>query len=95
MDANITVMIAIKKNKMKPSSYLFNDKILGWAANENSKKRFSSSYSLWTLQSSVKWAKKTINLYKKNKKVKYYKGMRVMTKEGEEDESSKNSSDYS
>ena len=43
MDANITVMIAIKKNKQKPSSYLFNDKILGWAANENSKQRFSSS----------------------------------------------------
>ena len=32
----------------------------------------------------------------KNKKVKFYKGMRVMTKEGEEeDEDSKNSSEYS
>ena len=38
MDANITTMIAIKKNKKSNSSYLFEDPILGWAGNENSKK---------------------------------------------------------
>ena len=42
MDANITTMIAIKKNKKSNSSYLFEDPILGWAGNENSKKRFKS-----------------------------------------------------
>ena len=70
MEPNITTMIAFKNQKEVPvSSIKFNDDILAWAANENSKKRFSSSNSLWTLQSSVKWAKKTINIYKKNKKV--------------------------
>ena len=51
MDANITVMIAIKKTNKNISSYFFNDKILGWAAKENSKKRFKSNNDLWTLQS--------------------------------------------
>lgn len=70
MEPNITTMIAFKNQKdVSVSSIKFNDDILTWAANENSKKRFSSSNSLWTLQSSVKWAKKTINIYKKNKKV--------------------------
>ena len=46
MDANITTMIAIKKNKKSNSSYLFEDPILGWAGNENSKKRFKSNKSL-------------------------------------------------
>lgn len=68
MDANITVMIAIKGNKDSPSSYLFNDPILGWAGNENSKKRFKSRYELWTLQSTFNWANKKINLNKKNSK---------------------------
>ena len=54
MDANITTMIAIKKNKKSNSSYLFEDPILGWAGNENSKKRFKSKYDLWTLQSTFK-----------------------------------------
>ena len=36
MDANITVMIEIKKTNKNISSYLFDDKILGWAAKENS-----------------------------------------------------------
>ena len=68
MDANITVMIAIKRNKDSPSSYLFNDPILGWAGNENSKKRFKSRYELWTLQSTFNWANKKINFNKKNSK---------------------------
>ena len=68
MDANITVMIAIKKNKKSPSSFLFDDPVLGWAGNENTKKRFKSKYDLWTLQSTFKWANKNIDKNKKNKK---------------------------
>ena len=68
MDANITVMIAIKKNKESPSSFVFDDPILGWAGNENTKKRFKSKYDLWTLQSTFKWANKNIDKNKKNLK---------------------------
>ena len=68
MDANITVMIAIKKNKKSPSSFLFDDPVLGWAGNENTKKRFKSKYDLWTLQSTFKWANK--NIAKNKKKLK-------------------------
>jgi len=67
MDANITVMIKIKKSNKNISSFLFNDKILGWAAKENSKKRFKSNYDLWTLQSTYEWANKRINKNKENK----------------------------
>ena len=69
MDANITTMIAIKKNEISNSSYLFEDSILGWAGNENSKKRFRSRYDLWTLQSTFAWANKKINRNKENKKI--------------------------
>ena len=70
MVPNITTMLALKNQKAIPvSSIKFNDDILTWAAHENSKKRFNSSNSLWTLQSSIKWAKKNINIYKTNKKV--------------------------
>jgi len=68
MDANITVMIAIKKNKKSSSSFLFDDPVLGWAGNENTKKRFKSKYDLWTLQSTFKWANKNIDKNKKNLK---------------------------
>ena len=68
MDANITVMIAIKKNKESPSSFLFDDPVLGWAGNENTKKRFKSKHDLWTLQSTFKWANKNIDKNKKNLK---------------------------
>ncbi len=68
MDANITVMIEIKKTNKNVSSYLFNDKILGWAAKENSKKRFKSNNDLWTLQSTNLWANKNINKNRENKK---------------------------
>ena len=67
MDANITVMIEIKKTNKNISSYLFNDKILGWAAKENSKKRFKSNNDLWTLQSTNLWANKKINKNRENK----------------------------
>ena len=70
MEPNITTMLAFKNQKIAPiSSIKFSDNILAWAALENSKKRFNSSNSLWTLQSSIGWAKKNINNYKKNKKV--------------------------
>ena len=68
MDANITVMIAIKRIKNLPSSFLFDDPVLGWAGNENTKKRFKSKYDLWTLQSTFKWANKNIDKNKKNLK---------------------------
>ncbi len=68
MDANITTMIAIKKNNSSNSSYFFEDPVLGWAGNENSKKRFKSKHDLWTLQSTFIWANKKINHNKKKKK---------------------------
>jgi predicted NAD/FAD-dependent oxidoreductase len=67
MDANITVMFVIKKTNKNVSSYLFDDKILGWAAKENSKKRFNSDQDLWTLQSTHSWANKKINRNRENK----------------------------
>jgi renalase len=67
MDANITVMIVIKKTNKDISSYFFNDKILGWAAKENSKKRFKSNNDLWTLQSTQNWANKKINKNRESK----------------------------
>ena len=70
MEPNITTMLAFKNQKtVSVSSIKFNDDILTWAAFENSKNRFKSSNSLWTLQSSIGWARKNINNYKKNKKV--------------------------
>jgi renalase len=69
MDANITVMFLIKKTNKNVSSYLFDDNILGWAAKENSKKRFKSYQDLWTLQSTHKWANKKINKNRENKDI--------------------------
>ena len=70
MQPNITVMIAFKNQKNLPiSSIKFNDDILAWAANENSKKRFKSNKNLWTLQATLKWSKKTINKYKVDRSV--------------------------
>ena len=56
------------KTNLNLSSFLFNDKILGWAGYENSKKRFKSKTDLWTLQSTFNWANKKINQNKENKK---------------------------
>ena len=70
MQPNITVMLALKNQKELPiSSIKFDDEILTWAANENSKKRFKSNLNLWTLQASLKWSKKTINKYKTDKSI--------------------------
>ena len=70
MQPNITLMVALKNQKTLPiSSIKFNDDILAWAANENSKKRFKSNINLWTLQATLKWSKKTINKYKTDKSI--------------------------
>ena len=69
MDANITVMLLIKKTNKDVSSYLFDDNVLGWAAKENSKKRFKSYQDLWTLQSTHKWANRKINKNRENKDI--------------------------
>ena len=70
MQPNITVMLALKNQKSLPiSSIKFNDNILAWAANENSKKRFKSNINLWTLQATLRWSKKTINKYKTDKSI--------------------------
>ena len=70
MEPNITTMIAIKNQNLAPvSSFKFNDNILAWASHENSKKRFNTTNSLWTLQSTTSWAIKMINKYKKDKKI--------------------------
>lgn len=67
MDSNITVMISLNKKINTVSSYFFNDPILGWAANENTKNRFKTNKNLWTLQSTYKWANKHINNNRINK----------------------------
>tara|TARA_B100000963_G_scaffold13669_1_gene10545 strand:- start:23 stop:985 length:963 start_codon:yes stop_codon:yes gene_type:complete len=70
MQPNITVMIALKNQKNLPiSSIKFNDDILAWVANENSKKRYKSNINLWTLQATLEWSKKTINKYKNDKSI--------------------------
>ena len=70
MQPNITVMIALKNQESLPiSSIKFNDDVLAWAANENSKNRFKSNISLWTLQATLMWSKKTINKYKIDKSI--------------------------
>ena len=70
MQPNITLMIAFKNQKLlNLSSIKFDDNILSWAAYENSKKRFKNSQALWTVQSSISWARKNINDLKKNKKI--------------------------
>ena len=70
MQPNITVMLVFKNQAELPiSSITFDDDILTWAANENSKKRFKSNLNLWTLQASLKWSKKTINKYKNDKTI--------------------------
>ena len=69
MISNITVMVAYKNYKQVPiSSVRFNDQIIAWASQENSKNRFKSNQSLWTIQCTEQFSKKIINLFKKNKK---------------------------
>ena len=69
MSPNITVMVSYANyNKLPISSFKFNDEIIAWAAHENTKSRFKTNQSLWTIQCTEKFSKKTINLFKKNKK---------------------------
>ena len=68
MAPNITVMLSYKsKSKLGINSIKFNDDKLAWAANENSKERFKSNETLWTLQYTEKYSKKIIELFKNNK----------------------------
>ena len=69
MVPNITIMAAYKNyQKIPVSSIKFDDDIIAWASNENTKKRFKSNLTLWTIQANKKYSKKVINLYKNNKK---------------------------
>ena len=69
MLANITVMAAYKNyNEISISTIKFNDPIIAWASQENTKNRFKSRQSLWTIQCTEKFSKRSINLYKKNKR---------------------------
>ena len=66
---NITVIVAYQYNKEIPiSSIRFNDNTIAWASCENTKDRFKSNKSLWTIQCTEEFSKKHINLYKINKK---------------------------
>jgi renalase len=68
MIPNITVMVAYKDHEVLPiNSIKFNDDIIAWAAHENTKGRFKSNKTLWTIQCTENFSKKTINLFKKNK----------------------------
>jgi len=69
MIPNITVMAVYKgSSKMPISSIKFNNKIIAWASHENTKQRFKSKQTLWTIQCSELYSKKIINLFKNNKK---------------------------
>ena len=64
----ITIMLAYKNNlNIDISSIKFNDNMLAWAANENSKQRFRSNKLLWTIQCTQKYSKKIISLFKDSK----------------------------
>ena len=68
MVPNITVMLAYKYNlEIDISSIKFNDNMLAWAANENSKQRFRSNKLLRTIQCTQKDSKKIISLFKDSK----------------------------
>ena len=74
MQPNITVICAFKSpKKINVSSIKFKDSIISWASNENSKKRFNSNLSLWTIQCNLNWSKKNINFYKGQKKLLIWK----------------------
>ena len=69
MIANITIMAAYKNYKQIPISTIrFNNTVIAWAGQENTKNRFKSNQVLWTIQCTEKFSKQTINLFKRNKK---------------------------
>jgi renalase len=68
MVPNITVMAAYKNYKKLPiDSIKFDDKVISWAAQENSKGRFVANQILWTIQCTEDFSEKIIDLYKKKK----------------------------
>jgi len=71
MDPNLTVMVAFNKSLgLDYASYTYKDDLeLGFAANENTKKPnlLNNKLELWTIQSSIKFAKKYIQNYRENK----------------------------
>ena len=73
MQPNLTVMVALNKSlKLDLSAITFeNDDVLGFAANENTKKKnlINKDLELWTIQSSVKYALKNIKEYRNNRQV--------------------------
>ena len=67
---NITVMVAYKNCAQIPiGSIRFDDPIIAWASQENTKSRFKSKQSLWTVQCTKKFSKKNINLLKRKPKI--------------------------
>ncbi len=72
MQPNLTLMVAFNKSlNLNLSAISFeNDDVLGFAANENTKKKvlINKNLELWTIQSSLKYALKNIQEYRINKK---------------------------
>jgi len=72
MQPNLTLMVAFNKSlNLNLSGITFeNDDVLGFAANENTKKEvlINKNLELWTIQSSLKYALKNIQEYRINKK---------------------------
>ena len=72
MDPNLTLMVAFNKSlNLNLSAISFeDDDVLGFSANENTKKKnlINKDLELWTIQSSVKYAHKNIYEYRNNKK---------------------------
>jgi predicted NAD/FAD-dependent oxidoreductase len=71
MQPNLTLMVAFNKSlNLNLSAVSFeNDDVLGFAANENTKKKvlINKNLELWTIQSSLKYALKNIQEYRINK----------------------------
>ena len=72
MQPNLTLMVAFNKSlNLNLSAISFeDDDVLGFAANENTKKSdlINKNLELWTIQSSLKYALKNIQEYRINKK---------------------------
>ena len=68
MVPNITIISAYKKNKQIPISTIkFNDHVIAWASQENTKDRFKSKEVLWTIQCTEKFSRQAINFFKINR----------------------------
>ena len=71
MEPNLTLMVALNKSlNLNLSAITFeDDDVLGFVANENTKKKdlINKDLELWTIQSSLKYAIKNIYEYRNNK----------------------------